>query len=157
MDFLGCIEQTYDGFTPHHQFFGKLGELHIYIMNNVGGVSMYLARDALSQNNFSLLKCTVRDFAMYVDLNVLYAPKIRVADLTLSIQVFRLGMAQNAEGDATSESYFAVQRVLNGTLPAPEWAARAFSANGSLSHLDAPEGLGRRLAARAQPHRPPRQ
>ena len=78
MDFLGCIEQTYDGFTPRHQFFGKLDELHIYTMDNVGGVSMYLARGSLSQDNFSLLKRTVRDFAMYVDLNALYVPSALV-------------------------------------------------------------------------------
>ena len=74
IDFLGCIEQAYDGFTPRHQFVSNLGELHVYTMGNVGGVSMYLARDKLNENNFSLLKYTVKDFARYVDTNVPYAP-----------------------------------------------------------------------------------
>lgn len=68
--FLRCIEEAYDGFTPRHKFVGKLGELHVYTMGNVGGVSMYLARDQLNQDNFRLLKYTVKDFARYVYMNV---------------------------------------------------------------------------------------
>ena len=63
MDFVGCVERAYEGFTPRHRFVGKVGQLHVYTMLNVGGVSMYLARDKLYENNFSLLKCTVEDFA----------------------------------------------------------------------------------------------
>ncbi|KAJ3992926.1 hypothetical protein F5050DRAFT_1810990 [Lentinula boryana] len=63
MEFL--IEQAYGRFTPHHESVGKLGQLHVYTMLNVGGVSMYLARDALNQNNFSLRKYTVQDFARF--------------------------------------------------------------------------------------------
>ena len=64
-------------------------------------------------------------------------------------------MEQNAQADAMSESHLAVQRVLIGTFPAPDRAARAFSPDPGLSNLYAPESLGRRLAAGAQPHRPP--
>lgn len=74
MGFLGYIEQAYGRFTPHHESSGKLGQLHVYTMLNVGGVSMYLARDALNRNNFSLRKCTVQDFARYVDPKVPYPP-----------------------------------------------------------------------------------
>ncbi|KIY52327.1 hypothetical protein FISHEDRAFT_35532 [Fistulina hepatica ATCC 64428] len=65
MDFLGYIEQAYGRFTPHHQSIGKLGQLQVYMMLNVGGVSMYLMWDVLNQNNFSLLKYTVKDFARF--------------------------------------------------------------------------------------------
>ncbi|KAF7760372.1 hypothetical protein Agabi119p4_11048 [Agaricus bisporus var. burnettii] len=67
--FLGCIEEAYDGFTPRHKFVGKLGELHVYTMGNIGGVSMYLARDQLNQDNFRLLKYTVKDFASLLAAN----------------------------------------------------------------------------------------
>ena len=73
MVFLGIYEQAYGRFTPHHEFIGKMGQLYVYTMLNVGGVSMYLARDALNQNNFSLRKYTVQDFARYVDPSVPYA------------------------------------------------------------------------------------
>ncbi|KAJ3555410.1 hypothetical protein NP233_g12215 [Leucocoprinus birnbaumii] len=63
IDFLKCVEQAYDGLTPRHQFVGNLGKLHVYTMGNVGGVAMYLARNKLNENDFSLLKHTVKDFA----------------------------------------------------------------------------------------------
>jgi len=76
MGFLGHIEQAYVRFTPHHEPIGKLGQLHVYTMLNVGGVSMYLAREALNRNNFSLRKYTVQDFARYVDPSVPHALSI---------------------------------------------------------------------------------
>jgi len=137
MDFVGCIEQGYDGFAPRHQFVGNLGQLHVYKMNNVGGVSMYLARDKLNENDFSLLKYTVKDFARYVNTNVRYTPRERKC----AIQVFRLRVEQNAQADAMSESHVAAQRVHIGALPAPDRAARALSPDAGLSHLDAPESI----------------
>ncbi|KLO08911.1 hypothetical protein SCHPADRAFT_908233 [Schizopora paradoxa] len=65
MEFLGHIEQAYAGFTPRHEFVGKLGQLHVYTMPNVGGVSMYLAREVLNGNNCSLRRTTVQDFARF--------------------------------------------------------------------------------------------
>ena len=62
------------GFVPRHHWVGYLGELYVYTMGNVGGISMYLARDQLCKNNFSLLRRTVSDFAKYVATNVPYAP-----------------------------------------------------------------------------------
>ncbi|ETW85451.1 hypothetical protein HETIRDRAFT_32724 [Heterobasidion irregulare TC 32-1] len=76
MGFLGYIEQAYGRFTPHHESSGKLGQLHVYTMLNVGGVSMYLARDALNRNNFSLRKCTVQDFARYTGLPERFRPTL---------------------------------------------------------------------------------
>lgn len=55
IEFLGHIERAYAGFMPHHSSAGKLGNLHIYTMNNIGGVSMYLARSELHQNDSRLL------------------------------------------------------------------------------------------------------
>jgi hypothetical protein len=66
------IEQAYNGFTPHHEFVCNLGQLYIYMMHNVRGVSMYLARERLNQNDFTLLKITVRDFSRYIDINLPY-------------------------------------------------------------------------------------
>ncbi|KIY66631.1 hypothetical protein CYLTODRAFT_354692 [Cylindrobasidium torrendii FP15055 ss-10] len=65
MEFLEHIEQAYGRFAAHHESIGRLGQLHVYVMPNVGGVSMYLARDALNKNNFSLRKRTVQDFARF--------------------------------------------------------------------------------------------
>lgn len=83
MNVIGYIETAYDGFTPRHQIVGKMGELYVYTMNNVGGVSMYLARD-----DFDLLKNTVQDFARYVRRyrRPLHSPYGRkcAADLTLA-------------------------------------------------------------------------
>ncbi|KAL9030819.1 MAG: hypothetical protein Q9196_001094 [Gyalolechia fulgens] len=35
MNFIKTIEQAYWGFTPQHNDFGTLGQLHIYKMNNI--------------------------------------------------------------------------------------------------------------------------
>ncbi|OAR05885.1 hypothetical protein LLEC1_05663 [Akanthomyces lecanii] len=39
--------------------------LHAYVMDNVGGVSVYLAREELRANENRLLSCTVEDFAHF--------------------------------------------------------------------------------------------
>ena len=74
IDLLQCVEQAYMGFMPRHQWVGYLSDLYVYTMSNVGGISMYLARDQLCKNNFSLLRQTVSDFARSVVTNVPYAP-----------------------------------------------------------------------------------
>ena len=63
LDLLGYVEQAYAGFTPHHSSAGREGELYIYMMNNVGGISMYLARDRLFRDNYCLLRETLKDYA----------------------------------------------------------------------------------------------
>ena len=65
--FLDHIEQAYAGFVPHHVSAGKLGDLHIYTMNNVSGLSMYLARKELQQNDCYLLQQTLEDYVRSVD------------------------------------------------------------------------------------------
>jgi hypothetical protein len=69
IDLLQCVEQAYMGFMPRHQWVGYLGELYVYTMGNVGGISMYLARNQLCKNNFALLRRTVSDFARHVVTN----------------------------------------------------------------------------------------
>ena len=69
-----------------------MGELHVYTMGNVGGISMYLAREKLFQNNFYLLRRTVSDFAKYVAPNVRFPDVEETAQLILPAQVFRLSM-----------------------------------------------------------------
>lgn len=66
MPLLKCVEQVYEGFTPRHKFIADFGGLHVYTMNNVGGISMYLARGELYKDNCRLLQHTVSDFARYV-------------------------------------------------------------------------------------------
>ncbi|MBE3045415.1 hypothetical protein IMZ48_23270 [Candidatus Bathyarchaeota archaeon] len=56
LDLLGHVELAYRPFAPHHQHVGMLGTLHIYAMNNVGGVSVYLAMDQLHGDACSLLR-----------------------------------------------------------------------------------------------------
>ena len=70
IDLLQCVEQAYIGFMPRHQWVGYLGDLYVYTMGNVGGISMYLAREQLCKNNFSLLRQTVSDFARSVVTSV---------------------------------------------------------------------------------------
>ncbi|KAF3072516.1 hypothetical protein CFAM422_005394 [Trichoderma lentiforme] len=65
LDFLQDIEQAYKGFVPHHESVGKIGKVHIYRMNNVGGVAMYLARDQLHANGCLLLRKTLQDYARF--------------------------------------------------------------------------------------------
>ncbi|KIH91346.1 hypothetical protein SPBR_01851 [Sporothrix brasiliensis 5110] len=65
LEFFGYIEQAYKGFTPLHEGRGRLGSLHVYKMTNVGGVSMYLAREALHKDDFRLLGATVQSFARF--------------------------------------------------------------------------------------------
>lgn len=106
MRFLECVEQAYDGFIPRHQFVGNVGQLHVYTMGNVGGISMYLARDKLFENNFQLLRRTVADFARYVTTNIPYIPTSDAKETTqliLPTQVFRFGMTQDPEPDGVSK------------------------------------------------------
>lgn len=70
LELFHYIEQAYRGFTPRHEGFGELGNVHVYRMTNMGGVSMYLARDALYRNDFDLLGSTVQSFARCVDTAV---------------------------------------------------------------------------------------
>jgi len=70
IDLLECVQQAYMGLTPRHRWVGYLGELFVYTMGNVGGISMYLARDQLYKNDFFLLRRTLPDFAKYVATNV---------------------------------------------------------------------------------------
>ncbi|KAH9922906.1 uncharacterized protein B0H18DRAFT_878915 [Fomitopsis serialis] len=65
LEFLRHVEKAYAGFVPWHTDSGKLGNLHVYMMRNVGGVSMYLARDSLYANNCYLLRQTLLDFARF--------------------------------------------------------------------------------------------
>lgn len=64
LNFLHFIEQTYgERFVPHHQYVDNMGKLLIYMMNNVHGVSAYLARDRLRASAGYLLGTTLQDFA----------------------------------------------------------------------------------------------
>ncbi|CAA7261240.1 unnamed protein product [Cyclocybe aegerita] len=65
LQLLRCVEQAYAGFVPHHLHAGEVGKLYIYTMDNVGGVSMYLARDQLHRDNYRLLQRTVKDYARF--------------------------------------------------------------------------------------------
>ncbi|KAI0525417.1 hypothetical protein F5B22DRAFT_642434 [Xylaria bambusicola] len=65
LDFVRYIEQAYKGFTPLHEGFGQLGHLHVYRMTNMGGISMYLARDALHRDDFHLLDTTIQSLSMF--------------------------------------------------------------------------------------------
>ncbi|KAF9484757.1 hypothetical protein BDN70DRAFT_872000 [Pholiota conissans] len=62
---LRCVEEAYAGFVPHHLHAGEVGNLHVYMMNNIGGVSMYLARNALHRDEFHLLRRTLEDYARF--------------------------------------------------------------------------------------------
>ncbi|KAG8726747.1 hypothetical protein FRC10_006792 [Ceratobasidium sp. 414] len=64
MDFLKCVELAYAGFMPDHEFIGSFGQLYAYKMRNVGGISMYLARNVF-KGDPSLLQQAVSDFARF--------------------------------------------------------------------------------------------
>jgi hypothetical protein len=64
LDLLGHVQRTYGSFVPRHEMAGRLGDLHVYTMDNVGGVATYLARERLHQHDCYLLRQTVQDFAM---------------------------------------------------------------------------------------------
>lgn len=74
LQLLECVEQACGGFTPQHKSGGTLGKLHIYTMTDVGGISMYLARDQLHQDDCYLLRQTLQDYAKSVDTNSLWKP-----------------------------------------------------------------------------------
>lgn len=66
MAFVRIIEQAYSPFTPRHEYRGRLGDLHIYVMNNMGGCCLYMSRTQLWADNYKLLGCTLDDFARLV-------------------------------------------------------------------------------------------
>lgn len=66
MDLLQSVERAYHGFVPHHEYRGKLGQVSVYVMNNIGGICMYLARTELQSNNCYLLRSTIDDYARLV-------------------------------------------------------------------------------------------
>lgn len=53
-------------FVPCPRDGGCLAGLKVYIMDNVGGVSAYLARQQLRANNGCLLRVTLTDWAQYL-------------------------------------------------------------------------------------------
>lgn len=65
LDILRCVERAYNGFAPRHHFEGKLGNLFVYTMDDVGGTAMYLARDQLHKNDYAFLRETLKDYARY--------------------------------------------------------------------------------------------
>ncbi|KAK2746847.1 hypothetical protein FQN57_002889 [Myotisia sp. PD_48] len=73
LQLLKCCEEVYAGFTPQYESAGKLGNAHIYVMNDVGGISMYLARGQLPENNCELLQKTLQEYARLVN-SLIYFP-----------------------------------------------------------------------------------
>ncbi|KAI8627860.1 hypothetical protein F5Y19DRAFT_486490 [Xylariaceae sp. FL1651] len=71
MNFINCIEQAYPDFTPRHKDCGSFHTLHVYTMNNVGGICMYLAQAYLHRNNYELLQNTIDSYARFNWLLVL--------------------------------------------------------------------------------------
>lgn len=67
LQLLECVERAYAGFTPRHRSGGTVGNLPVYVMDDLGGVSMYLARDQLHLNNCLLLRQTMQDYAKSVE------------------------------------------------------------------------------------------
>ncbi|ATY58629.1 hypothetical protein A9K55_002373 [Cordyceps militaris] len=65
LELLQCVGQAYPGFTPVPSSRGKLGKLDIYTMDDVGGISMYLARVDLQKDDCKLLHQTVQDYARF--------------------------------------------------------------------------------------------
>ncbi|XP_044718707.1 phosphotransferase enzyme family domain-containing protein [Hirsutella rhossiliensis] len=65
MALMKSVEQAYRGFTPQHEDHGSFGNLHVYTMNNIGGISMYLARTFLQKNNYKLLRNTIDSYARF--------------------------------------------------------------------------------------------
>lgn len=63
LELLSRVQKVYAGFVPETSHSGKLGELHIYKMEVVGGDSLYLTRDSLRENECVLLRQTLGDFA----------------------------------------------------------------------------------------------
>lgn len=67
MILMKSVEQAYRGFTPQHENHGSFGNLRVYTMNNIGGISMYLARNFLQENNYKLLRNTIDCYSRFVD------------------------------------------------------------------------------------------
>lgn len=55
IELLKSIEQAYIGFVPRHKYRGRLGDVLVYVMSDIGGVCMYLARAELQNNNYKLV------------------------------------------------------------------------------------------------------
>jgi hypothetical protein len=53
--------------VPRHEYRGKLAEVPVYEMNNIGGTCMYLALGEPQSNNFYLLWFTIDDYARLVN------------------------------------------------------------------------------------------
>ncbi|CAK7237463.1 hypothetical protein SCUCBS95973_009968 [Sporothrix curviconia] len=62
MALIQIIEQAL-GFAPRHEYRGRLDQLHVYVMNNMGGKSMYMARIELQVDDYRLLRVTIDDYA----------------------------------------------------------------------------------------------
>lgn len=66
MNLMRCIEEAYLDFVPRHRDCGPFGNLRVYAMNNIGGESMYLARDLLYKDDYMLLRNTIDSYAKFV-------------------------------------------------------------------------------------------
>ncbi|KAF1954134.1 hypothetical protein CC80DRAFT_493979 [Byssothecium circinans] len=66
LEFLQYVQVAYGSrFVPRHRDSGTLGGLHAYMMDDVGGVAVYLARDQLRAHGGCLLSNTLEDFAKF--------------------------------------------------------------------------------------------
>ncbi|KAI0107870.1 hypothetical protein GGR51DRAFT_515334 [Nemania sp. FL0031] len=65
MPLMKSIEQAYSGFMPWHKDGGLFHNLHVYTMNNIGGLSMYESRGFLQRNNYELLRNTINCYARF--------------------------------------------------------------------------------------------
>jgi hypothetical protein len=74
MTLMNAVEQAYADFTPKHKDHGPFHTLRVYTMNNIGGDSMYLARDYLQKNNYKLLQNTINSYARFVNISALTFP-----------------------------------------------------------------------------------
>ncbi|KAI0469033.1 hypothetical protein F4859DRAFT_516383 [Xylaria cf. heliscus] len=108
MALMKSVEQAYLDFTPRHKDWGLFHTTHVYTMNNVKGLCMYLARDHLQRNNYELLRTPIDSYARFVNTN---APAGLLSDPTLP-NILRLGVLQHAWVDERTRSQAASPALL---------------------------------------------
>jgi len=69
MELMKSVEQAYPDFAPRIEDHGVFHSVHVYSMNNVGGMSMYPARGYLQENNYKLLRNAINSYARFVNTN----------------------------------------------------------------------------------------
>ncbi|OAA61032.1 Aminoglycoside phosphotransferase [Niveomyces insectorum RCEF 264] len=124
VDFLSFVEQAYGSrFVPEHRYYGDVGDLKVFTMTSIRGVSLYLARQELRADGGALLRTTVRDFAQFCAMAWHNTPTAMLSPDRAELRENYRSQLQQLRGGLPTPFCDVLGRLLAGlpSLFAPDW------------------------------------